>query len=151
MRINHGRTAVRADTLVGRLPVTAWHRQSAGNGAKGPRCYDWAWIHIGIVRCRPRDMKCPRPTHGRRHRHPTQVAAVRGQFGGVEVTVRRPTCLPRCGGGARSARSAVPGPTRLYELIKPLRQTVPSSRRGRSDSPRPRKVAPEGQAHSAFT
>ncbi|MGW9027084.1 IS701 family transposase [Streptomyces sp. NPDC055722] len=47
VRINHGRTPARADTLAGRLPATAWHRQSAGNGAKGPRYYDWAWIHIG--------------------------------------------------------------------------------------------------------
>lgn len=47
VRINHGRTAVRADTVAGRLPATAWHRQSAGSGAKGPRHYDWAWIHIG--------------------------------------------------------------------------------------------------------
>ncbi|MEH0628389.1 IS701 family transposase [Streptomyces stelliscabiei] len=45
--INHGRTLVRADTVAGRLPATDWHRQSAGNGAKGPRYYDWAWIHIG--------------------------------------------------------------------------------------------------------
>ncbi|WP_434975675.1 IS701 family transposase [Streptomyces bluensis] len=48
VRINHGRTAVRADTVAGRLPATAWHRQSVGIGAKGPRYYDWAWIHIGI-------------------------------------------------------------------------------------------------------
>ncbi|WJE02391.1 IS701 family transposase [Streptomyces antimycoticus] len=47
VRINHGRTPARADTLAGRLPTTAWHRQNAGNGAKGPRYYDWAWIHIG--------------------------------------------------------------------------------------------------------
>ncbi|MGW7672851.1 IS701 family transposase [Streptomyces sp. NPDC054775] len=47
VRINHGRTPARADTLAGRLPATAWHRQSAGNGAKGPRYYDWAWIYIG--------------------------------------------------------------------------------------------------------
>ena len=46
--INHGRTAFRADAVAGRLPVTAWHRQSAGAGAKGPRYYDWAWIHVGI-------------------------------------------------------------------------------------------------------
>ncbi|GAA2474138.1 hypothetical protein GCM10010276_06590 [Streptomyces longisporus] len=48
VRINHGRTAVRADTVAGRPPATAWHRQSAGTGAKGPRSYDWTWIHIGI-------------------------------------------------------------------------------------------------------
>lgn len=45
--INHGRTTVRADTVAGRLPVTAWQRHSAGRGAKGHRYYDWAWIHIG--------------------------------------------------------------------------------------------------------
>ncbi len=46
--INHGRTAVRADIIAGRLPPpTAWQRHSAGNGAKGPRYYDWAWIHTG--------------------------------------------------------------------------------------------------------
>ncbi|OAH12443.1 IS701 family transposase [Streptomyces jeddahensis] len=47
VRINHGRTSVRADTVAGRLPATAWQRRSAGNGAKGPRYYDWAWIRIG--------------------------------------------------------------------------------------------------------
>lgn len=45
--INHGRTTVRADTVAGRLPATAWQRHSAGNGAKGPCHYDWAWIHTG--------------------------------------------------------------------------------------------------------
>jgi SRSO17 transposase len=47
VRINQGRTAVRADEVAGRLPASAWHRQSAGSGAKGPRYYDWAWVHIG--------------------------------------------------------------------------------------------------------
>ncbi|MGW3501588.1 IS701 family transposase [Streptomyces globisporus] len=47
VRINHGRTLVRADTVVGRLPTTAWQQHSAGNGAKGPRYYDWAWIQTG--------------------------------------------------------------------------------------------------------
>ncbi|MER7584364.1 IS701 family transposase [Kitasatospora sp. NPDC097691] len=47
VRINQGRTAVRADEVAGRLPASAWHRQSAGPGAKGPRYYDWAWVHIG--------------------------------------------------------------------------------------------------------
>ncbi|MFE0938462.1 IS701 family transposase [Streptomyces mutabilis] len=47
VRINRGRTLMRADAVAGHLPATAWHRQSAGNGAKGPRHYDWAWIHIG--------------------------------------------------------------------------------------------------------
>ncbi|WP_217556401.1 transposase [Streptomyces sp. GbtcB6] len=47
VRINRGRTAVRADTVAARLPATAWQRHSAGNGAKGPRYYDLAWIHTG--------------------------------------------------------------------------------------------------------
>ncbi|MFE2281915.1 IS701 family transposase [Streptomyces sp. NPDC059454] len=47
VRINSGRTPVRADSAAGRLPATAWQRHSAGNGAKGPRHYDWAWIHTG--------------------------------------------------------------------------------------------------------
>lgn len=47
VRINHGRTLVRADTVAGRLPATAWQRRSAGNGSKGSRSYDWAWVHIG--------------------------------------------------------------------------------------------------------
>ncbi|MEU0739017.1 IS701 family transposase [Streptomyces sp. NPDC006134] len=47
VRINSGRTTIRADTVAGRLPATAWQRQSAGNGAKGPRYYDWTWVHIG--------------------------------------------------------------------------------------------------------
>lgn len=45
--INGGRTPVRADTVASRLPATAWQRHSAGHGAKGPRHYDWAWVHIG--------------------------------------------------------------------------------------------------------
>lgn len=47
VRINSGRTPIRVDTVAGSLPDAAWNRQSAGNGAKGPRYYDWAWIHIG--------------------------------------------------------------------------------------------------------
>jgi len=40
-----GRT-VRADQLAARLPSRAWQRLSAGDGAKGRRWYDWAWITI---------------------------------------------------------------------------------------------------------
>ncbi|MGX1300093.1 SRSO17 transposase [Streptomyces albogriseolus] len=47
VRINQDRTAVRADVAADHLPASAWHRQSAGAGAKGPRYYDWAWIEIG--------------------------------------------------------------------------------------------------------
>lgn len=37
VRINQDRTVIRADTAATVLPPSAWHRQSAGAGAKGPR------------------------------------------------------------------------------------------------------------------
>ncbi len=36
----------RADELAATVPKRAWQRLSAGDGAKGPRFYDWAWIDI---------------------------------------------------------------------------------------------------------
>jgi SRSO17 transposase len=30
------------------VPADAWHRLSAGEGAKGPRLYDWAWLPCGL-------------------------------------------------------------------------------------------------------
>jgi SRSO17 transposase len=42
--IDAGKTRCRADRLVADLPATAWTRRSAGNGSKGPRFYDWAWL-----------------------------------------------------------------------------------------------------------
>jgi SRSO17 transposase len=36
----------RADAIVRSLPRRAWQRLSAGQGSKGPRFYDWAWITI---------------------------------------------------------------------------------------------------------
>ena len=38
--------AMRAGELAARLPRQAWQRLSAGPGAKGQRCYDWAWVTI---------------------------------------------------------------------------------------------------------
>jgi SRSO17 transposase len=37
---------LRADAIVSRLPRRAWQRLSAGDGSKGPRFYDWAWVTI---------------------------------------------------------------------------------------------------------
>jgi SRSO17 transposase len=37
-----GPAQVAAEDLVAALPAEAWHRLSAGDGAKGPRYYDWA-------------------------------------------------------------------------------------------------------------
>jgi hypothetical protein len=38
--------ALRADELAARLPKRAWQQLPAGEGAKGRRYYDWAWIMI---------------------------------------------------------------------------------------------------------
>jgi SRSO17 transposase len=42
--IDGGKTRCRADRLAEDLPATAWTRRSAGDGSKGPRFYDWAWL-----------------------------------------------------------------------------------------------------------
>ncbi len=52
VRINQDRTVARADGVAATLPRDAWHRQSAGAGAKGPRYYDWAWVQTGADRNR---------------------------------------------------------------------------------------------------
>ena len=36
----------RVDRLVASLPARCWQRYSAGQGAKGPRSYDWAWVAL---------------------------------------------------------------------------------------------------------
>jgi SRSO17 transposase len=41
-----GPAEVPARTLVERLPARAWRRLSAGDGAKGPRVYDWARVAL---------------------------------------------------------------------------------------------------------
>jgi hypothetical protein len=35
---------VRVRTLLAEVPARAWHRLSCGDGAKGPRLYDWALV-----------------------------------------------------------------------------------------------------------
>ena len=42
--IDGGKIRCRADRLAAGLPTTAWTRRSAGDGSKGPRFYDWAWL-----------------------------------------------------------------------------------------------------------
>lgn len=41
-----GPAQIAAEELVAALPIAAWHRLSAGDGAKGPRWYDWARVAI---------------------------------------------------------------------------------------------------------
>jgi SRSO17 transposase len=43
-RVPTGLGITRADRVAADLPRHAWQRLSAGTGAKGCRCYDWAFI-----------------------------------------------------------------------------------------------------------
>jgi SRSO17 transposase len=45
--VNRGRTRMRVDTIADGLGSSCWQRMSAGEGAKGPRDYDWAAVAIG--------------------------------------------------------------------------------------------------------
>jgi SRSO17 transposase len=45
-RVPAGAGQLRADQLAARLPGRSWQRLSAGQGAKGHRYHDWAWIII---------------------------------------------------------------------------------------------------------
>jgi len=50
-RVPAGAGHLRAGALAARLPRRSWQRLSAGEGAKGRRYHDWAWITIpGPVR-----------------------------------------------------------------------------------------------------
>ncbi|WP_375372023.1 IS701 family transposase [Salinispora sp. H7-4] len=47
--IDNGKIRCRADRLAADLPATAWTRRSTGDGSKGPRFYDWAWLaDVGV-------------------------------------------------------------------------------------------------------
>ena len=47
---DRGPLQVRADRLASGVGESAWVRCSAGNGAKGPRVYDWAAVDIRPLR-----------------------------------------------------------------------------------------------------
>jgi SRSO17 transposase len=63
--------AARADALAARVPARAWQQLSAGEGAKGRRWYDWAWVAI--------DQHLPECRHLliRRHRRTGELAFYR--------------------------------------------------------------------------
>lgn len=46
MRVAVGPASVRADVLAAALPELCWQVRSAGAGAKGPRWYQWAYLHL---------------------------------------------------------------------------------------------------------
>jgi SRSO17 transposase len=47
---DRGPAQVAAAELIAGLPADAWVTLSAGDGAKGPRVYDWAWVPIRPLR-----------------------------------------------------------------------------------------------------
>lgn len=42
--LDAGEVRQRADRIAAGLPDSCWQRRSAGQGSKGPRFYDWAWL-----------------------------------------------------------------------------------------------------------
>ena len=45
-RLSWEQGRIRALTLAQRLPPAEWHTLSCGEGAKGPRLYNWAWLRL---------------------------------------------------------------------------------------------------------
>jgi hypothetical protein len=43
-------TTTQLDQLTARIPARAWRRVSCGDGADGPRTYDWARLPAGTPR-----------------------------------------------------------------------------------------------------
>jgi SRSO17 transposase len=48
-----------ADEIAQSLPATAWARLSAGDGTKGPRLYDWAYLELADLEAE--EVGCPEP------------------------------------------------------------------------------------------
>ena len=48
-----------ADEIAQSLPATAWARLSAGDGTKGPRLYDWAYLELADLDAE--EVGCPAP------------------------------------------------------------------------------------------
>ncbi|MER6625214.1 transposase [Streptomyces sp. NPDC000931] len=64
----------RIDHLFSQAPDEAWEQRSCGNGAKGPRVYDWAAVQLPVIE----DFDSERPTH---HRWDTVYATNLSQAG----------------------------------------------------------------------
>lgn len=148
--INQGRTTARADAVADRLPASAWHRQSAGAGAKGPRYYDWAWIEIGAD-CHRHLLIRRNPSSGELAFYragPRASAAVRaGPSGRDQVVHRR---MPP--GRERPGRPGpLPGPPldRLAPAHHPghARTGLPRRTRRRCDAGQDRTAQPTHPQH----
>ena len=58
----------RVEDRVAEVPADSWHRLSAGDGAKGPRLYDWAYLPYGERRGARLGEGSPDPAQPRRAR-----------------------------------------------------------------------------------
>jgi SRSO17 transposase len=66
-RVWVGLRQTRVDDLAAGLPAGAWRRASAGDGAKGPRLYDWAVVPLGLGRGGPWQLRLLVRRHREKH------------------------------------------------------------------------------------
>ncbi|MFD9041202.1 transposase [Streptomyces bottropensis] len=136
----------RIDHVLTGAPAEAWERMSCGNGAKGPRVYDWAAAKLPTI-------EGSDPTHyrwvlARRSLARPEEIAYYLAFAPADVTVSELGPSGRCPVGHRgvlpgSEERVRPGPVRS----PPLRRLVPPRHPGHArarllgghDSPGPRK------------
>jgi len=52
-----GPSYARADEIARACPSAAWKRLSAGDGAKGPRLYDWTWAPLWRLQLTPEERR----------------------------------------------------------------------------------------------
>jgi SRSO17 transposase len=65
----------RADLIAAHIPAKAWRRLSAGDGAKGPRWYDWARVRLARLQLSVEERRWEHWLLVRRSRHdPTELA-----------------------------------------------------------------------------
>jgi SRSO17 transposase len=65
----------RADAIAAQIPADAWQRLSAGDGAKGPRWYDWARVRLARLQLTPEERRWDHWLLARRSRtDPTERA-----------------------------------------------------------------------------
>jgi SRSO17 transposase len=66
-RVWVGLRQARVDELAAGLPAGEWRRASAGDGAKGPRLYDWAAVPLGLGRSGPWQLRLLVRRHREKH------------------------------------------------------------------------------------
>ena len=101
-----GSATHRADALLARVPARAWQPVSCGNGAKGHRWYDWAFLRLDHGDPGPGGRQGQRWLLVRRHQRTGELAFYRCwmphpvplstlvHVAGIRWTVE--TCQPRC-------------------------------------------------------